>query len=176
GLHRTTDRRNRQSYPLVAALAAATACTLAGCATMPTSPLSSAIVASDAAPSSARRSAGNTTAASTPSRMPDDPGQPGGADTTAAAGVQASESVASDVLRSFTGGRTTVRSVSSEGADVSASGGALTNGRWTLTVPANAVPAGAHFTLSVPGARGAACQVQVTPANAAIKAPLTLTV
>jgi hypothetical protein len=152
------------------------ACALSGCGTMTTAPLSSALAATDAAPSSARLSSGNATAASTPTRMPDDPGSGDGGDTTTTTGTQAASSVATGVLTSFTAGRSAGRTVSSNGADVTSAGGTLTNGRWTLTVPANAVPAGAHFTLSVPGTRGAACQVQVTPANAVITAPLTLSV
>ncbi len=175
-LHSTPRPANVATFAITTALAAATACALTGCGSMTTAPLSSALTATDAAPTSARLSSGNATAASAPTRMPDDPGSGDGGDSTATAGAQAADGVATSVLTSFTAGRASGRSVSSNGADVTSAGGSLTNGRWTLTVPANAVPAGAHFTLSVPGSRGAACQVQVTPANAVITAPLTLSV
>jgi len=168
---------NFAAFASTTAVAAALAFTLSGCGTMTTAPLSSMVGSTDAAPSSARLSAGNTTAASAPAKMPDDPGDNRGAvDTTIAPGAPAADGVATSVLTGFTAGRGSSNHVTSTGADVTSAGGTLSLGRWTLTVPANAVPAGAHFTLSVAGLRGAACQVQLTPANTVITAPLTLSV
>ena len=140
---------------------------------MPTAPSASDLTAPAPGPSPA----GQASLAGAPSRMPSDPPDgPGGDNSPPPTSGDVASGVARGVLTSFTAGRAAGKSVSSQGADITSAGGTLTNGRWTLTVPANALAAGAHFTLSVPGARGAACQVQVSPANAALATTLTLSV
>jgi hypothetical protein len=163
---------NASTIVVVTALAAA-ALSLSGCGSMPTAPSASDFTSPAAGPSPA----GQASLAGAPSRMPSDPpdGSGGGDTPPPDAGVAAS-GVANGVLASFTAGRAAGKGVASQGADFTSAGGTLTNGRWTLTVPANALATGAHFTLSVAGVRGAACQVQVSPAGPALASPLTLSV
>jgi hypothetical protein len=140
--------------------------TLAGCGSMPTAPVMT----------SARLAAGNATEAAAPIKTPADPGDHGPDGTTPGAGSPTvpAAGVATTVLTSFAA-HPAARAVTSQGADLSSAGGSLVNGRWRVDVPAGALRAAAHVTLSVPGSRGAACQVQVEPANALV-GTLTLTV
>jgi len=141
------------SAKLTALAAAITVVALAaiGCGSMPTSPV--------AIPNGSSMSANAGTEGASVSTIPVE--EPSGSGATGDEPVDLPPA-AIDVLAAFGQGGT----MSARGADLPGdASGAVQIGRWRIEVPAGAVDGPAHFSITIPSSKSAACDLSITPAE-----------
>jgi hypothetical protein len=141
------------SAKLTALAAAITVVALAaiGCGSMPTSPV--------AVPSGSSMSANAGTEGASALTIPVE--EPSGNGTTGDQPVNLPTD-ASDILTAFGQGGT----LSARGADLPGNTDAMVqNGRWRVEVPAGAIDGPARITITIPGAKGTACDLSIAPAE-----------
>ena len=135
---------------------------LAGCSSMTTSPLQDLSSSTEVAPSASLQGAGAarlpddgppTDTGGSPVRQPEPPAPPPGAAPDATI-----------VLARFSPGGVPVSHLNERAASVAANKkGGISNGRWSLDVPAGAIPEDATVTLGIPSSKSTGCELTIDP-------------
>jgi hypothetical protein len=160
-VHKGTVEQASPMTILVVAVAFTTGL-LAGCSSMTTSPLQDASSRTELAPGASMQGAGAA-------RLPDDapPRDTGGSPVLPPAPVAPPPGAAPDatiVLARFSPGGVPVSHLNERAADVAANKkGGLSNGRWSLNVPAGAIPEDATVTLGIPSSKSTGCELTIDP-------------